>query len=253
MNDEQLLRYSRQIMLPEFDVAGQERLLQSRVLIVGAGGLGCPAAMYLAAAGVGELTIADDDKLELSNLQRQIAHQTASLGQSKVASLKDCLTQLNPDIVVTALLEKLEDERLSVEISKADVVLDCTDNFQSRLAINNYSRKHRVPLVSGAAIRMEAQLSVFDQRRQDSPCYQCLYDVDSEFSMSCSENGVMAPLVGIIGAMQAMEAIKLIADLGETVAGRLLLLDAATMQWREMALQQDPHCSVCGNLKQAAE
>ncbi len=232
-------------MLPEFDIAGQERLLQSRVLIVGAGGLGCPAAMYLAAAGVGELIIADGDELELSNLQRQIAYHTAALGLNKAASLKDCLKQLDPSIAVTALMEKLEDERLSMEISKADVVLDCTDNFQSRLAINQFTRMHRVPLVSGAAIRMEAQLSVFDQRQEDSPCYQCLYDIDSEFSMSCAENGVMAPLVGIIGAMQAMESIKLIAEVGETMRGRLLLFDAAVMQWREMTLQQDPLCPVC--------
>ena len=245
MNDEQLLRYSRQIMLPELDIAGQEKLLAARVLIVGAGGLGCPAAMYLAAAGVGELVIADHDKVDLSNLQRQIGHQNSSIGLSKVASLKETLLQLNPSVSVTALAEKLEADKLSAEVSKADVVLDCTDNFQSRLAINQSTRQYKVPLVSGAAIRMEAQLSVFDQRQANSPCYQCLYDVDSEFSMSCAENGVIAPLVGIIGAMQALEALKLICSLGTTANGRLLLLDAGTLQWREMSLKQDPHCPVC--------
>lgn len=248
MNDEQLLRYSRQIMLPDIDVAGQEKLLAASILIIGAGGLGCPAAMYLASAGVGQLTLADGDKVELSNLQRQIGHQSSSIGLSKVASLKESLLQLNPESRITALAEKLDGDLLSAEISKADVVLDCTDNFESRLAINRFTRQHKVPLVSGAAIRMEAQLSVFDQRRTDSPCYQCLYDVDSEFSLSCSENGVLAPLVGIIGAMQAVEAIKLICDLGESVSGRLLLLDAASMQWRALTLQQDPQCPVCSKV-----
>lgn len=248
MNDEQLLRYSRQIMLPELDIAGQEKLLAARVLIIGAGGLGCPAAMYLAAAGIGELVIADHDKVDLSNLQRQIGHQSSSIGLSKVASLKETLLQLNSSVSVTALAEKLEAEKLAAEISKVDVVLDCTDNFQSRLAINRYTRHYKVPLVSGAAIRMEAQLSVFDQRLADSPCYQCLYDVDSEFSMSCAENGVIAPIVGIIGAMQAMEALKLIAGFGIPAFGRLLLLDASSMQWREMTLKQDPHCPVCSTV-----
>lgn len=246
MNDEQLLRYSRQIMLPGLDVAGQEKLLAASILIVGAGGLGCPAAMYLASAGVGQITLADDDKVDLSNLQRQIAHQSSSIGLRKVASLKDSLLKINPGIKVTALAERLQDEILAVEIDKADVVVDCSDNLQTRLEINKYCRQYKVPLVLGAAIRMEAQLSVFDHRMSDSPCYQCLYDEQSELSLSCSESGVIAPLVGIIGSMQALETIKLICDIGETVCGRLLILDAATMQWREMLLKKNQHCLLCG-------
>lgn len=245
MDDEQLLRYSRQIMLPGLDVAGQEKLLAASVLIVGAGGLGCPSAMYLASAGVGQITIADDDKVDLSNLQRQIAHQSSSIGLRKVASLKDSLLQINPDIKVTALAERLQDDILSLEVDKADVVVDCSDNLKTRLEINKYCRQYKVPLVSGAAIRMEAQLSVFDYRDANSPCYQCLYDEQSEFSLSCSESGVIAPLVGIIGSMQALETIKLICHIGESVCGRLLILDAATMQWREMSLEKNQDCPLC--------
>ncbi len=246
MNDDQLLRYSRQIMLPALDVAGQEKLLAANILIIGAGGLGCPAAMYLASSGVGQITIADDDVVDLSNLQRQIAHHTSSLGLSKVASLKETLLQLNPEVRVSALVECLEGDILSLEISKADVVVDCSDNLKSRLEINKYCKQHLTPLVSGAAIRMEAQLSVFDFRYPESPCYQCLYDEDSELSLSCSESGVIAPLVGIIGSMQALEAIKLICAIGDSVCGRLLLLDAATMQWQQMVLEKKQQCRLCG-------
>ncbi len=245
MNDEQLLRYSRQIMLPGLDLAGQEKLLAANVLIIGAGGLGCPAAMYLASSGIGQMTIADDDVVDLSNLQRQIAHHTSSLGLSKAASLKETLLQLNPEVGVTALAERLEGTILSMEITKADVVVDCSDNLKTRLEINKYCQQHKVPLVSGAAIRMEAQLSVFNFRESASPCYQCLYDEDSELSLSCSESGVIAPLVGIIGSMQSLEVIKLICSIGDSVSGRLLLLDAAIMQWREMALAQNPQCPIC--------
>lgn len=247
MDDEQLLRYSRQIMLPGLDVAGQEKLLAASILIVGAGGLGCPAAMYLASAGVGQITLADDDKVDLSNLQRQIAHHNSSIGLRKVASLKDSILQINPDIKVTALAERLQDDILALEIDKADVVVDCSDNLKTRLEINKYCRQYKVPLVSGAAIRMEAQLSVFDHRLPDSPCYQCLYDEQSELSLSCSESGVIAPLVGIVGSMQALETIKLICDIGDTVCGRLLILDAATMQWREMTLEKSQSCSICSS------
>jgi molybdopterin-synthase adenylyltransferase len=246
MNDDQLLRYSRQIMLPGLDVAGQEKLLAANVLIIGAGGLGCPAAMYLASAGIGQITIADDDVVDLSNLQRQIAHHTSSLGLSKAASLKETLLQLNPEITVTAVAQRLQDETLSAEINKTDVVVDCSDNLGTRLEINQYCRQHKVPLVSGAAIRMEAQLSVFDHRLPESPCYQCLYDEDSKLSLSCSESGVIAPLVGIIGSMQALEVIKLVCEIGESVCGRLLLLDAATMQWQEIRLEKNQQCSLCG-------
>ena len=245
MNDEQLLRYSRNIMLPGLDIEGQEKLLSANILIIGAGGLGCPAAIYLASSGVGQITIADDDKVDLSNLQRQIAHQTSSLGLSKAASLKESMLQLNPEITVIALVERLQGKTLGLEIDKADIVVDCSDNLGTRLEINKYCKQHRVPLVSGAAIRMEAQLSVFDFRLAESPCYQCLYDADSELSLSCSESGVIAPLVGIIGSMQALEVIKLIGRIGETVCGRLLILDAATMQWREMVLKKNLQCSLC--------
>jgi len=245
MNDEQLLRYSRQIMLPGLDLAGQEKLLAANVLIIGAGGLGCPAAMYLASSGIGQMTIADDDVVDLSNLQRQIAHHTSSLGLSKAASLKETLLQLNPEVGVTALAERLEGTILSMEITKADVVVDCSDNLKTRLEINKYCQQHKVPLVSGAAIRMEAQLSVFNFRESASPCYQCLYDEDSELSLSCSESGVIAPLVGIIGSMQSLEVIKLICSIGDSVSGRLLLLDASIMQWREMGLAQNPQCPIC--------
>ena len=245
MKDQQLLRYSRQIMLPDLDIEGQEKLLAAKVLIVGAGGLGCPAAMYLASAGVGHITIADDDEVDLSNLQRQSGHRTSSIGLSKVASLKATLSELNPEITVTALAERLQGEILSLEIAKTDLVLDCCDNFATRIDINKSCKQNKVPLVSGAAIRMEAQLSVFDHRHSDSPCYQCLYDEDSEISLSCSESGVIAPLVGIIGAMQALEAIKLIGGFGQSVCGRLLILDAANMQWREMKLEQNQQCPLC--------
>ncbi len=245
MNDDELLRYSRQIMLPDLDVAGQEKLLAARVLIVGAGGLGCPAAMYLASSGVGQITLADDDRVDLSNLQRQIAHHSSSIGLSKVASLKENMLQLNPGISVTALAERLQGETLNAEIGKADVVLDCSDNLKTRLHMNKFCKHHKLPLVSGAAIRMEAQLTVFDHRQSDSPCYQCLYDADSELALSCSESGVIAPLVGIIGAMQALECIKLICAIGEVLSGRLLILDAATMQWREMNLEINKDCPLC--------
>lgn len=246
MNDDQLLRYSRQLMLTRFDVAGQEKLLESRVLIVGLGGLGCPAAMYLAAAGVGQLTLVDHDKVDLSNLQRQIAHTTATLGHFKAESARATLQALNPTIRVDAHTERLEGQALSDLVGRHDVVLDCTDNFKTRFALNAACVQHRVPLVSGAAIRLEAQVSVFDPRQPDSPCYRCLYGEDDEADMSCSHNGVIAPLVGIIGSLQALEAIKLIARLGTPLTGKLLLLDATYMQWRELKLRKNPHCPVCG-------
>lgn len=246
MNDDELLRYSRQIMLPQLDVAGQEKLLAGRVLVVGLGGLGCPAAMYLASAGVGHLVLADPDEVELSNLQRQIAHHGADIGMNKAESAAHTLHALNPGVRVEVLPLRLEGESLDGAVRGADVVLDCTDNFDARIAINRSCRRHRVPLVSGAAIRMEAQLVVFDHRKADSPCYQCLYGGDAGPQLSCSESGVMAPLVGIVGAMQAMEAIKLLAGIGDDRGCILLALDAVNMQWREMKLARDPHCPVCG-------
>ncbi len=246
MKDEALLRYSRQIMLPEMDVAGQQKLVDATVLIVGMGGLGCPAAMYLAAAGVGHLLIADDDRVEVTNLQRQLAHSQGDLGKSKVESASETLAGLNPDVQVTTIEERLSGESLDAWVKQVDLVLDACDNFSTRFAINRSCIKHGVPLVSAAAIRMEGQVAVFDSRMDSSPCYQCLYQEDDELDSSCATNGVMAPLVGIIGSIQAMEAIKLLSGIGEPLVGRLLLLDGTAMQWREMKLPRDPACAACG-------
>ncbi|MGQ9425825.1 molybdopterin-synthase adenylyltransferase MoeB [Gilvimarinus sp. F26214L] len=246
MKDEELLRYSRQILLPELDVDGQEKLLQSRVLIVGMGGLGSPVAMYLAAAGVGTLSIADFDSVELSNLQRQIIHNTASLGISKVDSATKTLAALNPDTRVLPIEGRLNEANLDAVVQTVDLVLDCTDNFSIRFALNRACVNNRVPLVSGAAIRLEGQVSVFDSRREDSPCYSCLYSHVDDEQLSCSQAGVLAPLVGIIGSMQATEAIKILAGFGEPLVGRLQVLDAKTMSWRELRLSKDPACEVCG-------
>ena len=245
MDDQQLLRYSRQIMLPELDVAGQQKLLDASVLIVGMGGLGCPLAMYLVAAGVGHLTIADDDSVELTNLQRQIAHSEQNIGHSKVDSAAKTLQGLNPDVELTLLCTRLEGEELEQAVKNKTVVVDATDNFSTRFAINEACIKARVPLVSGAAIRMEGQVTVFDSSRDDSPCYQCLYREGEDDDASCARNGVMAPVVGVIGSVQAMETIKLIAGIGESLVGRLLLLDARSMQWRELQLRRDPQCPSC--------
>jgi molybdopterin/thiamine biosynthesis adenylyltransferase len=245
MNDEELLRYSRQIMLPQMDVAGQEALLNARVLVIGMGGLGCPAAMYLASSGVGQLVIADDDEVDLTNLQRQIAHSTASVGAAKVESAKETLGKLNPGVKVECLNARLEGDALEDAVGHADVVLDCTDNFSTRFAINSACVTTRIPLVSGAAIRMEGQVSVFDSRDENAPCYQCLYEEGDDTNLSCSESGVMAPLVGIIGTIQAMECIKVITGIGKPLTGRLLFIDAQTMQIREMVLKKNPDCPCC--------
>jgi molybdopterin/thiamine biosynthesis adenylyltransferase len=251
MNDEQLLRYSRQIMLPQVDVAGQQRLLDAHVLIIGLGGLGSPAAMYLAAAGVGSLTLADFDTVDLTNLQRQIAHGQADLGRAKVASAATTLHGLNPEVRVNVLEQRLADDALAQAVAAADVVVDASDNFATRFAINQACVAARTPLVSGAAIRLEGQITVFSNRG-DSPCYRCLYDDIPEPAASCSESGVLAPLVGIIGSMQAVETIKLLAGIGQTLAGRLLTLDAARMEWREIRYRKDPRCPVCGVTEQPA-
>ncbi len=245
MQDEELLRYSRQIMLPEMDVAGQQALLDASVLIVGMGGLGSPAAMYLAAAGVGHLLLADDDTVDLSNLQRQIVHGQDSIGLPKVESAAATLQRLNPHVRITSLQQRLTEADLEALLPGVSLVLDACDNFSTRFALNAASVRHRVPLVSGAAIRMEGQVTVFDPRQTASPCYQCLYRQGDDEQASCARNGVMAPVVGIIGAVQAMEAIKLLAGVGEPLTGRLLLLDAATMQWRSLRLPRDPACPVC--------
>ena len=246
MKDEQLLRFSRQIMLPTMDVAGQQELVDATVLIVGMGGLGCPAAMYLSAAGVGHLVIADDDTVEITNLQRQIAHEQSNLGESKVSSAEATLKGLNPDVRITQIKNRLEGDLLEQAIVSADVVVDASDNFNTRFAVNQSCLKNKKPLVSGAAIRMEGQIAVFDSGNPESPCYQCLYSECGDDDASCSQNGVMAPLVGIIGSVQAMETIKLITGIGNSLVGRLLLLDATAMQWREMKLPRDPSCPACG-------
>jgi adenylyltransferase/sulfurtransferase len=233
-------------MLPEMDVAGQQKLIDATVLIVGMGGLGCPAALYLAAAGVGHLIIADDDVVELTNLQRQVAHSQSMIGEPKVVSAQQTLLGLNPDLKITALQRRLEGTELSEAVGQADLVVDACDNFTTRFAINSACIEHGRPLVSGAAIRMEGQVAVFDSRNPTSPCYQCLYSRGDDEDASCSQNGVMAPLVGIIGAVQAMEAIKLLTGIGESLTGRLLLLDASTLQWREMRLPRDSNCGACG-------
>ena len=246
MNDSELLRYSRQIMLPEFDVAGQERLLASHVLIAGIGGLGSPAAMYLAASGVGRLTLADDDVVDLSNLQRQIAHGEATVGQSKVASAAERVAALNSAVEVHSIAHRLEGELLTGAVAAADLVLDATDNMATRVAINDACVATRTPLVSGAAIRMEGQVAVFDPRAAESPCYRCLYDDVGDEALNCAENGVVAPLVGIVGTVQAMEAVKLIAGVGEPLVGFVLYLDAKRMEWRKFRLPRNPRCPTCG-------
>lgn len=245
MRDDQLLRYSRQILLKQVDVAGQQALLNARVLIVGLGGLGAPAALYLAAAGVGTLLLADSDEVDLSNLQRQIIHQYANIGQSKVESAAQSIAALNPQLSLVKFAQALAGEHLAEAVASADIVLDCSDNFATRQAVNQACFAAGKPLVSGAAIRLEGQLSVFDPRLAASPCYQCLYGAGDEGALSCSEAGVLGPLVGTVGSLQALEAIKLIVGFGEPLIGRLLLIDALDSRFREMRLRRDPACAVC--------
>lgn len=247
MNDEQLLRYSRHILLDPIGIEGQDRLLASRALIVGAGGLGCPAALYMAAAGVGTLVIVDDDEVDLTNLQRQVLHRQHSVGRAKVESAREALHDINPGIEVIALRTRLAGKALREQVEAADVVLDCSDNFATRHAINRACVAARTPLVSGAAIRFDGQVSVFDSRGVDAPCYHCLFPEGGDADeVRCAVMGVFAPLTGIIGSMQAAEALKLLAHTGQSLAGRLLLLDALGMEWRSITLPRDPGCAVCG-------
>ena len=245
MNDEQLLRYSRQIMLPQVDVVGQQTLLDSTALIVGMGGLGSPIAMYLAAAGVGHLILADFDDVELTNLQRQIIHRTEDIGKSKVDSAFETLQQINPEVTVTRFKQKLNDDNLNDLVPQVDVVIDGCDNFETRFAVNRACVKHSKPLVSGAAIRFEGQIAVFPNNGKDTPCYQCLYKDEGEEEQTCSENGVLAPLVGMIGSIQAIEAIKVLLNVGEPLAGKLMVVDALGMDIRVLKLKKDPACKVC--------
>ncbi len=247
MNDSQLLRYSRHILLPQIGIEGQEKLLASRVLVVGAGGLGSPAALYLAAAGVGTLVLADGDTVDLTNLQRQILHRNNRIGRPKAESGREALFEINPECSVIPLPERLAGTRLDDEITAADVVLDCSDNFATRHAINRACIKYCKPLVSGAAIRFDGQVSVFDPRQRDSPCYHCLFPEGQDVEeVRCAVMGVFAPLTGIIGSVQAAEALKLLIGCGTSLAGRLLLLEGLTMEWRSINIPRDPGCAVCG-------
>lgn len=246
MNDDQLLRYSRHIMLPELDIDGQEQLLSAHALVVGLGGLGAPLALYLAAAGVGELTLVDDDQVEASNLQRQIIHGVADIGDSKVASARASIHAINPDCQVHTLNLRLAGDELAARVASADIVLDGTDNFVTRYAINAACVASNTPLVSGAAIRWEGQVAVFDFRDSSAPCYACLYpDTDSTTDLSCADNGVAAPVVGIIGSVQALEAIKLIAGVGDSLSGFVLVMDGKYQQWQKLKLSRAADCSVC--------
>ncbi|MEJ2793351.1 molybdopterin-synthase adenylyltransferase MoeB [Iodobacter sp. LRB] len=247
LDDQALLRYSRHILLDEIGIEGQEKISQAHVLLIGAGGLGSPAALYLASAGVGTLTIVDNDQVDLSNLQRQIIHSTASLGQNKAQSAAQAIYALNPHIRVNALSTRASNKELDQLVAAADIVLDCCDNFATRHAVNRACVRHKVPLVSGAAVRFDGQLTAFDSRLDNAPCYHCLFGEEGEASDGpCATFGVFAPLVGMIGAAQAAEALKLILGLGSPLIGRLQLLDARNMQWREMRYKRDPACPVCG-------
>jgi molybdopterin/thiamine biosynthesis adenylyltransferase len=251
MDDSQLLRYSRHILLDEIGIEGQQKLLDARALVIGAGGLGSPAAMYLASAGVGKLTLIDNDTVDLTNLQRQIAHNMARVGQPKAESARATLAAINPTIAIEALVERADDARLAELVSQADVVLDCTDNFATRHAVNRACVAHQVPLVSGAVIRFDGQVSVFDPRggaarSADLPCYSCLFPQDQPFEdVACSTMGVFAPLVGVVGAMQAAEALKLLMGIGEPLSGRLLLLDGLRMEWTSIKIARNDACPVC--------
>ncbi len=249
MNDEQLLRYSRQILLPGFNQEKQQLLLDAHVLIMGLGGLGSPVAMYLSAAGVGKITLVDFDHVDTSNLQRQIIHTTQSIKQSKVESAAATLKNLNPQTQTICINQKLNQSELETLLNDVDLLVDATDNFASRFMINRACFNTRTPLVSGAAIRMEGQVSVFDFQNKNSPCYRCLYDEAGEENTSCSENGVMSPMVGIIGSIQAMESIKLLTHYGETLTGKLLISDALHQDWRTMKFKKAPNCPVCGTKK----
>ncbi|RMO05950.1 Molybdopterin biosynthesis protein MoeB [Pseudomonas cichorii] len=246
LTDQELLRYSRQILLQHVDIEGQIRLKSSRALIVGLGGLGSPVALYLAAAGVGELHLADFDSVDLTNLQRQVIHDSQSIGQAKVDSAMARLTAINPEVTLVAHRTALDADSLSAAVQGVDLVLDCSDNFSTREAVNAACVAVGKPLVSGAAIRLEGQLSVFDPRRAESPCYHCLYGHGSEAELTCSEAGVIGPLVGLVGSLQALEALKLLAGFGEPLVGRLLLIDALSTRFRELKVKRDPACSVCG-------
>jgi molybdopterin/thiamine biosynthesis adenylyltransferase len=247
MNDDQLLRYSRHVLLDDIGVEGQQRLLASHALVIGAGGLGSPVVLYLATAGAGRLTVVDHDTVDLTNLQRQIAHNLSRLGHPKAASAARTVAAINPDVQVHAVQQRVDAAWLDLHVPTADVVLDCSDNFATRHAVNAACVKHGKPLVSGAAIGFDGQVSVYDRRGDATPCYACLFPPDAEYTeTACATMGVFAPLVGIIGTVQAAEALKLLAGVGTSLAGRLLMLDARAMRWDNIALARQPACTVCG-------
>ncbi|HYC49297.1 MAG TPA: molybdopterin-synthase adenylyltransferase MoeB [Burkholderiales bacterium] len=246
MNDDQLLRYSRHILLPEIGIEGQQRLLQAHAVVIGAGGLGSPIALYLASAGVGRITICDADTVDLTNLQRQIVHRTESIGRPKVESARATLHSINPEVEIVAIRERVGEDRIAALTADADVVLDGSDNFATRHAVNRACVRHRKPLVSGAAVRFDGQVAVFDMRRDDAPCYACLFPESGESEdVRCAVMGVFAPITGIIGTIQAAEALKVLIGTGEALTGRLLLIDALTMQLRTIKLAKDAACDVC--------
>jgi molybdopterin-synthase adenylyltransferase len=249
MNDEQLLRYSRHILLPEIGVEGQEKLRAARALVIGAGGLGSPISLYLAAAGVGTLTLCDDDNVDLTNLQRQIVHRTEAIGRAKVQSARDTLAGVNPETQIEMIASRVAGDELDQLVARADVVLDGCDNFATRHAVNRACVKHQKPLVSGAGVRFDGQVSVFDMRDASAPCYACLFPEDTESEeMRCAVMGVFAPLTGIVGCIQAAEALKVLIGAGTSLAGRLMLIDALTMDIRTIKLQKDARCAVCARI-----
>lgn len=246
MKDSQLLRYSRHILLPEIDYAGQEKLLKSHCLVIGAGGLGSPVSIYLASSGIGKITICDFDDVDISNLQRQILHNDESVGKNKAISAKKFLQRVNPEINIYPIEKKLNITEMKKLANKADVIIDCSDNFETRYALNRIAFNLKKPLVSGAAIKYDGQISVFDFRKTDSPCYECLFpDSESEEELRCADHGVFSPLVGIIGCTQAAEAIKIILDIGSSLVGRLLLLDSKDMTWKTIKIIKDKDCKIC--------
>ena len=248
MRDDQLLRYSRHILLDEIGIEGQAKILGSHALVVGAGGLGSPVALYLGSAGVGRITVVDHDMVDMTNLQRQIAHTLARVGQPKVASAQSAIAAINPDVQVTPVVARADAALLDTLVTQADVVLDCCDNFATRHAINAACVKHRKPLVSGAAIRFDGQVCVYDPRDTQSPCYACVFPPDDTFEETrCATMGVFAPLVGIIGSLQAAEALKLLSGAGQPLTGRLLMLDGRSMEFTEMRIGRQASCAVCGS------
>lgn len=245
LTDAEMLRYNRQIILRQFDFEGQEALKSASALVLGAGGLGCASTQYLAAAGIGALTLIDDDKVEISNLQRQVLHNDNTVGMLKVESAKQALQTINPNVSVSTIAARLDDNTLHDLIAKHDIVLDCSDNVETRNQLNRLCHQLKTPLVSGAAIRMEGQISVYTYQANE-PCYQCLSALFGQQALTCVEAGIMSPVVGIVGAVQAMETIKVIAGMGQPLSGKILMLDAMTMSWREMKLSKQPACPVCG-------